>query len=310
MNQILMIEDKKKKKNKSASSSSEITNIVRFFAVVLIIFGIFFIGQGSYAIYRESKGKNIDNMPTVDISRVNDTAIVKVNSINIIENLIYSWNDAEETKVPVGDTYIREEIILPIENSVLNIRIEEETGRMIKYSKEFIIEGQDITEPTIEKLESQGNTGNVKITAKDETAIAYITYKINEEEQIKIDKSQSEDKEINYILKLPRGENKLVITAVDEAGNAEIREETIIVSGKTDIKAEIKNNQIIIILKDEDGVKDIEINLNGVVHSAKDVNAKEVKVPLDLAQGKNIISIKVTNVNSLVTTVSQEFNNT
>lgn len=306
MNQILMVEDKKKKKKKSSSGPIEIANIVRFFAVVLIIFGIFFIGQGSYAIYKESKGKNTSNMPTVSIYRVNDTVQIKVNSINTIENLIYSWNDAEETKIPVEDTFVEEEIILPMENSVLNVRIEEETGRMIKYQKEFIIEGLDITEPTIEITE-ESTQGNIKITATDETAISYITYKINEEDEIKIEKSSLEDKSINYILKLPRGENKVVITAVDEAGNIETIEKTIIVSGRTKIDLRMENGKLIVIVEDPDGIKDIEINLNGVVYAAKDINQKGVRIPLNLAQGTNTIRITVTNINSLVTVGAKEF---
>ena len=43
--------------------------------------------------------------------------------------------------------------------------------------------------------------------------------KINEEDEIRIDKSEAEDKAINYILKLPRGENKVIVTAIDESGN-------------------------------------------------------------------------------------------
>lgn len=306
MNQILMVENKKKKNKKSSSGTIEIANIVKFFAIVLIIFGIFFIGQGSYAIYKESKGRDTSNMPIVKISRVNDTIQVKVDSTNKIENLIYSWNNSEETKIPVEDTAIEEEIILPIENSVLNIKLEEETGRMIKYQKEFIIEGLDITEPTIEITE-ENTEGNIRIVATDETAISYITYKINEEDEIKVEKSELEDKSINYILKLPRGANRVVITAIDESGNVETLEKTIIVSGRTSINLKIENGKLIIIAEDPDGVKDIEINLNGVVYSAKDINRKGVRIPLDLVQGTNTIRITVTNVNSLVTVGTKEF---
>ena len=51
MNQILMVENQKKKRNRSSSGPVEIEKIVRFFAIALIVFGIFFIGHGSYAIY-------------------------------------------------------------------------------------------------------------------------------------------------------------------------------------------------------------------------------------------------------------------
>ena len=305
MNQILMIDSKKKKKNKS-SGPIEIANIVRFFAVTLIIFGLSFIGQGSYAIYRDVKGKDTSNMPVVSMERVNDRIVVTISGTNIIENIIYSWNNSEETKVPVEDTYVEEEIILPFNNSVLNLKVEEETGRMIKYKKEFIVEGLDISQPDI-KVEEESTAGNIKITAIDETEMSHITYKINDEEEVTIEKTASETTTMNYIVKLPRGENKIIITATDTVGNTEILEKTIIVSGKSNIRAEVNNGKIIFIIDDPDGVKDIEINLNGLVYAKKDINAKEVRVPLDLATGNNTISVKVTNVNSLVTTVTTEY---
>lgn len=306
MNQILMVENKKKKKNKISSGPVEIANIVKFFAIALIIFGLFFIGQGSYAIYKESKGKNTNNLPVVSMERVNDTVIIKAKSSYKIENLIYSWDEAEETKIPVEDTYIEEEVFLPIENSILKVRIEEENGRSIKYQKEFIIEGLDISEPTIEITE-ESTAGSIKITATDETQMAYITYKVNEEEEIRIDKSETEDKTMNYILKLQKGENKVVITAVDTSGNIATLEKTIIVSGKTSMNLKIEGGKLIINAEDPDGIKDIEINLNGVSYAAKDINQKGVRIPLDIVEGTNTVRITITNVNSLVTTGAKEF---
>lgn len=306
MNQILMVENKKKKKNKISSGPVEIANIVKFFAIALIIFGLFFIGQGSYAIYKESKGKNTNNLPVVSMERVNDTVIIKAKSSYKIENLIYSWDEAEETKIPVEDTYIEEEVFLPIENSILKVRIEEENGRSIKYQKEFIIEGLDISEPTIEITE-ESTAGSIKITATDETQMAYITYKVNEEEEIRIDKAETEDKTMNYILKLQKGENKVVITAVDTSGNIATLEKTIIVSGKTSMNLKIEGGKLIINAEDPDGIKDIEINLNGVSYAAKDINQKGVRIPLDIVEGTNTVRITITNVNSLVTTGAKEF---
>lgn len=307
MNQILMMEDKKKKKSKLNSVPIEIANIVKFFAIILIIFAIFFIGQGSYAIYKESKGKNKSHLPIVSIQRVNDTIMVKVQSKYQIENLIYSWNEAEETKIPIENSIAEETIILPNENSTLKIKIEENNGRTVKYQKILNIEGLDITEPNIEISEEKA-TGNIKITATDETQIEYMTYQINDKDKVRIDKSEIEDKTINYILSLAKGENRVIITAVDTSGNIGTLEKTIIVSGKTKIsKFKIENGKILITAEDPDGIKDIEINLNGVPHTAKNINKKVVSASLDLVEGVNNIRITITNVNSLVTTGAREF---
>lgn len=306
MNQILVMENKKKKRSRN-TGPAEIENILKFFVIALIVFGVLFIGHGSYAIYKDAKGKDKKNLPILTMERVNDEVIIKATSSIKIKNLIYSWNTDEETKIPVDGTFIEENVMLLNENGTLNVKIEDEKGRTVKYQKEFIIDGLDITKPTIE-IQEQGSNGTIKITATDETQMKYISYSINGSDEIKIDKSDAEDKIINYILKLQKGENKLTVTAVDSSGNFEIIEKTIIVSGKTTMNLKIENGKLVVTAEDPDGIKDIEINLNGVTKSVKDINQKSIKATLNIVEGTNNIRIKITNVNSLITTGAKEFN--
>lgn len=306
MNQILVMENKKKKRSRN-SGPAEIENILKFFAIALIVFGVLFIGHGSYAIYKDAKGKDKKNLPTLTMERVNDEVIIKATSSIKIKNLIYSWNADEETKIPVDGTFIEENVMLLNENGTLNVKIEDEKGRTVKYQKEFIIDGLDITKPTIE-IQEQGSNGTIKITATDETQMKYISYSINGSDEIQIDKSDAEDKIMNYILKLQKGENKLTVTAVDSSGNFETIEKTIIVSGKTTMNLKIENGKLVVTAEDPDGIKDIEINLNGVTKSVKDINQKSIKATLNIVEGTNNIRIKITNVNSLITTGAKEFN--
>jgi len=304
MNQILMTENKKKK---GYSSQVGIRNIVMFFAIVIIVFGMFLIGQGSYAIYKESKGNNTKDLPTISVSRINDTAIISVNSIERITNFKYSWNNAEQTVIPIDANSLEEEIFLPNENSVLNIVVENESGRAVKYQKEFIVEGMDLAKPSIEISEEE-TKGNIKIAATDETKMSYITYKINNQEEIRVDRAEGEEKTINYVLRLERGENKLVITAVDTSRNIETMEKTIILSQLPTINLIQNANMLTVIVKDTDGIKDVEINLNGVIYAGKDINQKEIQIPLELKEGANTVQIKVTNINGLVTEGVKELN--
>ena len=306
MNQILVMENKKKKRSRN-SGPAEIENILKFFAIALIVFGVLFIGHGSYAIYKDAKGKDKKNLPTLTMERVNDEVIIKATSSIKIKNLIYSWNTDEETKIPVDGTFIEENVMLLNENGTLNVKIEDEKGRTVKYQKEFIIDGLDITKPTIE-IQEQGSNGTIKITATDETQMKYISYSINGSDEIQIDKSDAENKIMNYILKLQKGENKLTVTAVDSSGNFETIEKTIIVSGKTTMNLKIENGKLVVTAEDPDGIKDIEINLNGVTKSVKDINQKSIKATLNIVEGTNNIRIKITNVNSLITTGAKEFN--
>ena len=51
MNQILSIENSTKKN----SGPVEIGKVIKFFGIVLIIFGVFMIGSGSYSMYKGTK---------------------------------------------------------------------------------------------------------------------------------------------------------------------------------------------------------------------------------------------------------------
>ena len=129
MNQILVMEDKKKKNKNRSSGPADIGSILRFFVIALIIFGVLFIGHGSYAIYKDAKGKDTKNLPTLTMERVNDEVIITAASSIKIKNLIYSWNTDEETKIPVDGTFVEENVLLLNENSTLNVKIEDEKGR-------------------------------------------------------------------------------------------------------------------------------------------------------------------------------------
>lgn len=308
MNQILMVENKKNKKtrNKSNSGPLEIKSIVMFFAIAIIVFGVFFVGQGSFAIYRESKSKNRNNMPEVSFTRINDTILVQVSSIKTITNFKYSWQNSEELVIPVNDTYIEESITLPNENSIITFIVEDEDGRAVKYEQELLVEGIDMAKPTIEII--QQNKGNIKISATDDTEMLYITYKVNDEEEVRIDKSESEHNTINYILPMKRGENKVLITAVDTSGNIETLEKKIVVSELPEIKISQNKDILTLTIKDTDGVRDVEINLNGKVYAQKDINKKELSLNIRLVEGINTIKIKVTNANGLVAEATGEMN--
>ena len=120
MNQILMVEDKKKtKKSKKSSGPIEIKNIIRFFAIIIIIFALFLIGHSSYALYRDARGNSTENLPEINISRENDTLLIDVQSVNIINRFRYSWGEnSEERSITEEAKNLQEKIFLPSSNSV------------------------------------------------------------------------------------------------------------------------------------------------------------------------------------------------
>lgn len=306
MNQILMVENKKK--NRNTSTPLAIKKIIRFFALAIIVFSLSIIGHSSYALYRDSKGNNTENLPEINVNRVNDTLVVDVQSTYIINKFRYCWENSEETSIPEESTNFQEEIILPNGNNVLTIILEDETGRAVTYTKEIILDGLDIAKPTIE-INGQGQS--VKIQATDDTAINYITYRIDDGEEIRIDKENEEDTQIEYTVNdIERGEHTIYVTAVDLSGNVAKQERTVIVSSKpeiTELNIDKENGKIIIGASDIDGLQSIEINLNGSVHTLNDINKKDIRISLSLVEGKNTLNIKITNINGLSTVGVTEF---
>lgn len=312
MNQILTIENKNKK-NKSRGSTGpiEIKSIIRFFAIAIIVFALCIISHSSYAIYRESRGHNTDNLATISLNRLNDTLIVNVQSQNIIDKFKYHWNGATETSIEIGSNNTTQEITLPSENDILTIVLEDETGRAVTYTKEIILNGVDIVKPTIEIEKGQGNS--VIITATDETQIDYMTYRIDDGEEIRIDKNDEEDTSIEYaVTNIERGEHTIFVTAVDSSGNIENNQESVIVSSDrptiNSLSIDRDTDKIIIDVSDVDGIQSIEVNLNGAVYRMDNVNRQQAKFSLDLVDGTNTISIVVTNVNGISESGATEFN--
>ena len=318
MNQILMVENNKKKKKKktkmprgTSSGPIKIKSIIRFFAVVIILFSLCIIGHSSYAMYVDARGNNTDDLPEVTITRENDTLIVNVESVYIIDEFNYFWQNSEMTTYPENSTSVQREIVLPSENNILTIILEDETGRAVTYTKEIILDGIDITKPSIDISKRETS---VRLTASDETGIEYMIYRIDDGQEIRIDKNADGDTDIEYALteqEIGRGEHTVYVTAVDTSGNTEEAESTVIISAERptirNIEINRETGKIIIDAADADGIQSIEVNLNGQQYVMNDVNRTEATFSLDVVEGTNTISIKITNVNGLSAEGSTEF---
>lgn len=302
MNQILAVENKKKEKVKTKKIRTgrpiEIKGIVMFFAVIIMVFGLTLAGQGSYALYKDIDDRKPENIPYVTIGRVNDKAIVQISSNIEISKLVYSWNNGEESAIPIGSTNAREEITLLGYDSVLNLTIEDMNGKRVKFQKQYLLTGVDITKPVVE-IETKDGNDKMKIVAKDETGIAYITYQWEDGEPVTVNADQQGQTEMIVQVPLTVGLKKIKIIAVDTNGNIEEMEREITTSTSRPKMTLRRNKQKISIeIEDKDGIKSIKANLNGEEYEITNVNRKKVKVGyLYLREGNNTISVEVTNVN-------------
>lgn len=302
MNQILAVENKKKEKVKTKKIRTgrpiEIKGIVMFFAVIIMVFGLTLAGQGSYALYKDIDDRKPENIPYVTIGRVNDKAIVQISSNIEISKLVYSWNNGEESAIPIGSTNAREEITLLGYDSVLNLTIEDMNDKRVKFQKQYLLTGVDITKPVVE-IETKDGNDKMKIVAKDETGIAYITYQWEDGEPVTVNADQQGQTEMIVQVPLTVGLKKIKIIAVDINGNIEEIEREITTSTSRPKMTLRRNKQKISIeIEDKDGIKSIKANLNGEEYEITNVNRKKVKVGyLYLREGNNTISVEVTNVN-------------
>ena len=120
------------------------------------------------------------------------------------------------------------------------------------------------------------------------------------------------DKTIKYaVTDMPRGEHVIYVTAVDSFGNTEEIEKTIIVSSEMptidSIDIDEENGKILIKASDVDGLQSIEVNINGAEYHMDNINRTEATFSLNLRQGTNTLSIKLTNVNGLSAEGATEF---
>ena len=102
MNQILSttMPVDNKKKNKSGQSIP-IGSILKFFGIAILIFGVFLIGTGFYAIHKNQSYQQEQNLePTISIENKTDNIIMlKITHKKNIARIEYGWNNEEKIVV-------------------------------------------------------------------------------------------------------------------------------------------------------------------------------------------------------------------
>lgn len=300
MNQILYVGDNKN------NGPVAVKSVIKFFAIVIIIFGIILIGEGTYSMYKGIVANSGNNIPTVYMNRVNDTVVIKAENNIEIAKLIYSWNKGEETVLLPNNKAVEEVVLLPNENSILNVTIVDIKGKETKFMQQWNIEGIDIKKPEME-IATDDSSRKITIIARDETQIDYLIYKWNNEAETRVNGTERNKLEIQKTIDMKLGENKLTVTAVDKNCNTNTLEKTIIISSKPTIAVKQSNSKIHIVINDEVSIKTVSININGQVYAGEYEAKKQLKLNVPLKQGNNTVSITVTNESGLEQKVVREF---
>ena len=290
MNQILFTGSDKK--------DIDIANVIKFFSICIIIFGVMMITGGSYGMYKNAQATSTDNIPTVYMERISDEVVIKVeNNINISE-LIYSWNNGEKTILLPESKTVEERIPLLNEDCVLNLQVVDKNGKKTSFTQEWKIEGIDIQRPIIE-IQTDERQRIIIINAKDETQIDYITYKWNDEQEIRVEANVQNNKEIQKKIDMIIGENTLEIKAIDKAGNTIIEKKKIIISSTPKIKLRKDKDKLYITIEDEIGLQKVVVNVNGKEYSGDNLDRNSINLKVTLSEGNNIISISAINKNGI-----------
>ena len=268
-----------------------------------------FVGKASYAILSQKKVS--ETIPVVEVMQNGNKLLLSVRHDKLIDKIIYTWNNEKKETVLQGKgrKQLEEIIELPVGINSLQLQVIDIDGKVTKFANQYELEEGDVIEPEIELLV---DGQKVKIVAKDETEISYIEYFWNNEEATKLQATETSKKQIEERIELKKGENVLHIVAVDKAGNTSTTEQVYKGATRPSIDMKKEDDNMIITIKDEEGIKKVEIVLNGQYYSSDPdntkgpINLKELELKQKLQQGHNTITVKVSNINDLERETTKE----
>lgn len=295
MNQILFTGDKNER--------LEINKIVRVFCIIIIIFAIFLVAQGAYFLLKKdnnsSSAKSVKAPEVVATANGSNVTIEAKHEI-AIEKLYYSWSNGEETQINAnGEKEINKEVVLPNEDTTLNIRIIDSNKQEYKFTKEFkYSENVDVVKP---KIELSSVPGNVVVLVTDNKEISNVEYRWNDEEPVKIEINAEDKTKIEEKIEVREGKNKLTVTAVDASGNNTLEEKEIVTVTKPIIEIKRSKGELIIKVSDEEEVTKVVYEINGTQYTKENTgeNKKELEIRDLLSKGENIIKVTAYNKGGL-----------
>lgn len=239
---------------------ASIKSIVRFFAISIIILGVIFIGEGSYALYENDKltREVIDTtVPEISFEQEGNNAIVTVTHNKGISSIKYRWNDELETTVRGNDesTVILDNISISSGINTLHVTATDINGRSTDKSFEYAYDGICIELSVIDST-------YLKITASDVTGLSNITYKWNSGEEVQAYAKTEDPTIIEQITEIPTGLNTLSITAVNSSNKTLTKTQDVKGIHPPVIKLYIQDDKLIVDVTDEEGIAKITQQIN------------------------------------------------
>lgn len=302
MNQILStsmpMDNNKKSKNKNNKPVAT-ENVLKFFGVTLLVFGIFVIGIGGYSIYQKQVGQIEENLePTISIENKTDTTILlKVMHQRNISKVEYSWNNGE-VEILNGNNgkYLEQEIELPAGKNTLHVLVQDENGNEMTYEKQYETESE---------IELEVSVNKIRITYTGNTTVSYMTYRWDEEEETRV---EINDTDIDQEIEALKGLHTLTVIVVDENNNTDTKQQKIngVSKPKITIGVDEEKLHFVVQTSDEEKLEKVEFRLNQDENQEYELNLQEKDlkelqyvVPFELQEGENYIEVTVYNSSGL-----------
>lgn len=307
MNQILMTEAvNKNAKNKSrVSNSSDITAVVRFFAIIIMVFGLALSGSSAFGMVQNIQENKNKSIPVVSAQRNGNSVKITVKNDIGIKTIKYSWNDSTETVVQGRNKNQVETTINIIPgNNKLNMTVIDSNNGTTTYVKNYVQEEKDTIEPVITV---QNEDPRIKITVTDDTALDYIIYKYGDNEEVKVEASEDDPTKIEaYIDNVLETQVTLKTEAVDKAQNFATKEQQV--KGATKPKIEVVSDPtdqsyLIIRASDNEGLRMVVFYINEDEYKTDpntSLNMKNFEYRQKVPKGETTIKVHAYNLSEQV----------
>lgn len=305
MNQILSVEDTKKKNKKVKTPRNNgpiaIESILKFFAIAILIFGIFMIGSGSYSIYIDSQESTSNAKPTIQVEESETEITLRVSHNKALSKVTYKWNNEEETELQAsGRKEVSQAIEIPTGENTLTIYAQDEKGQETTYQKAYTLEG-DIT------IDFALDGNNIKVTASGKDELSYLTYRWDEEEETRVDINNTE---IEQSIEIPMGQHTLTVIVVDVNNTTQTKEQEVKGVKKPNLEITTDgSDNFIIKVSDEEGLKRLEFTVNDTDKYKLELEGRtELEYQWPIEDGENILDVTIYNQSDVTETMRVRVN--
>ncbi len=300
MNQILSTVNVNNKHNINKGGSKDVNSIIKFFAIILIVFGVFLIANSSYALYKNSgsasgdsnQQEQISTKPEIEVQVKEGTQLIvniSTTQPSVIDKVVYHWNDEEEQTVSGdGRTYMQvSKIDIPKGENTFTVIATDINGEETVFSDTYTLQSEI-------SIDIQKSGNKVKIDLIGNNEIKTVAYKWDNEE---VQTKEVNNKEYSFELDVSLGEHTLQVQAVDVNGNKEKAEKTVAGSTMPTVTIEAGNDCYVIKAHDDVALDRVEIETmsDGKITKMQ-ADGKDFKYDFPLKEGDNYI--KVTAYNS------------